>query len=93
MNRSTKGDRAQVATAQDAGRTVSFPVHSIPETSLLLRVKPTHVQVQEINPKSDAATAQRPFKATAQKPAVACEPPVSVLTDIAKMLQPGRCVT
>jgi hypothetical protein len=28
-----------------------------------------------------------------RKLAVACEPPVSVLTEIAKQLQPGRCVT
>jgi hypothetical protein len=27
------------------------------------------------------------------KATVACEPVVSVLTDIAKRLQPGRCVT
>jgi hypothetical protein len=25
--------------------------------------------------------------------AVACEPVVSVLTEVAKLLQPGRCVT
>ena len=29
----------------------------------------------------------------AVKIAVACEPPVSVLTEVAKLLQPGRCVT
>ena len=27
------------------------------------------------------------------KNAVACEPPVSVLTEVAKLLEPGRCVT
>ena len=29
----------------------------------------------------------------ASKMTVACEPPVSVLTEVAKLLQPGRCVT
>ena len=28
-----------------------------------------------------------------RKTAVACEPVVSVLTEVAKLLQPGRCVT
>jgi hypothetical protein len=28
-----------------------------------------------------------------KKMATACEPPVSVLAEVAKLLQPGRCVT
>jgi hypothetical protein len=28
-----------------------------------------------------------------RKATVACEPPVSVLTEVAKRLQPGRCIT
>ena len=32
-------------------------------------------------------------KPASKKIAVACEPPVSVLTEVAKLLQPGRCVT
>ena len=92
VNRSAKADRAQVTASQDAGRTLSFRVHSIPDTSLLLRVAPTPVKVEKII-RSEVAAAQRAFKATAEKSAVACEPPVSVLTDIAKLLEPGRCVT
>jgi hypothetical protein len=34
-----------------------------------------------------------PAKPGASKMTVACEPPVSVLTEVAKLLQPGRCVT
>ena len=33
------------------------------------------------------------FKSGERKPTVACEPPVSVLTEVAKRIQPGRCVT
>ena len=33
------------------------------------------------------------MKSRDTKTAVACEPPVSVLTEVAKLLQPGRCVT
>lgn len=93
VNRSAKSDRSQVATAQDGGKTVSFRVHSLPDTSLLLRVTPTPVKVEKIAPALDTAAVQRAFKATARKSAVACEPPVSVLTEIAKLLEPGRCVT
>ena len=92
VNRSAKADRAAVAVNNDAGRTLSFRVHSLPDTSLLLRVAPIPVKIEKIA-KSEIATAQRAFKATAEKSAVACEPPVSVLTDIAKLLEPGRCVT
>jgi hypothetical protein len=34
-----------------------------------------------------------PMNAKPQRAAVGCEPPVSVLSEMAKMLQPGRCVT
>ena len=34
-----------------------------------------------------------PAKPGGSKMTVACEPPVSVLTEVAKLLQPGRCVT
>ena len=92
VNRGAKSDRAQVATVKDGSRTVSFPVHGLSDTSLLLRVAPTPVKVEKITVPSEVATA-RAFKATAQKSAVACEPPVSVLTEVAKLLEPGRCVT
>jgi hypothetical protein len=41
-------------------------------------------------------TRARPAAPSFAKPgktAVACEPVVSVLTEVAKLLQPGRCVT
>jgi hypothetical protein len=34
-----------------------------------------------------------PARPGPSKMTVACEPPVSVLTEVAKLLQPGRCVT
>lgn len=92
VNRGAKSDRAQVAKIQDGSRTVSFPVYGLQDTSLLLRVAPTPVKVEKITVRSEVATA-RSFKATAQKSAVACEPPVSVLTEVAKLLEPRRCVT
>jgi len=92
VNRSAKSDRAQVAAVQDGGRTLSFRVQGLTDTSLLLRVAPTPVKVEKVSQRPEVAVA-RAFKATPQKSAVACEPPVSVLTEIAKLLEPGRCVT
>jgi len=40
-----------------------------------------------------SAPASLLITSTPPKPAVACEPVVSVLTDVAKLLQPGRCFT
>ena len=94
VNRGTKADRERVATVRDSSRTVSFPVYGLTDTSLLLRVAPTPVKVEKITAPSEIATARAlAFKSTAQKSAVACEPPVSVLTEVAKLLEPGRCVT
>jgi hypothetical protein len=92
INRGAKSDRAPVASLQDGSRTVSFRIHGLSDTSLLLRVAPTPVRVEKITAQTEVVTA-RAFKATAQKSAVACEPPVSVLTEVAKLLEPGRCVT
>lgn len=92
VNRAPKSDRAPIVAVQDGGRTVSFPVYGLGNTSLLLRVAPTPVKVEKFTAKSEVATA-RSFKATAQKSTVACEPPVSVLTEVARLLEPGRCVT
>jgi hypothetical protein len=46
-----------------------------------------------VQARSNAAPASLLMKPDAPKPAVACEPVVSVLTEVAKRLQPGRCVT
>jgi len=41
----------------------------------------------------DATPTPRLTTSAPKKPTVACEPVVSVLTAVAKQLQPGRCVT
>jgi hypothetical protein len=43
-------------------------------------------------PQGNAAPAGQQVKVQ-HKPTLACEPVVSVLTEIAKRLQPGRCIT
>ena len=86
VNRSTKGDRSMmVAEPVAPTKTVAFHVDRLPDTSILVRV-PMSREARSSGPLSLQLKDQR-------KMAVACEPMVSVLTEIAKRLQPGRCVT
>ena len=91
-NRSTKTDRAAAAAGSaEQTRTISLRLHSLSDTSVLVRVPVVK------NPETEARNrpaAPSLFKSgDRRKSAVACEPMVSVLTEVAKLLQPGRCVT
>ena len=70
-------------------RTVLLKVESLADTSVLVRI-PVQKEARNLPPSPPAA---KPAGDKAKKMTVACEPPVSVLTEIAKLLQPGRCVT
>jgi hypothetical protein len=87
VNRIAKADRAAEATASAIPtRTVSFRLQALSDTSVLVRVP---VVIESRNtPRAPSATTSGD-----RKMAVACEPLVSVLTEVAKLLQPGRCVT
>ena len=85
VNRAAKADRLGPVTGLSTStQTIAFHVDRFPETSILVRipVKQASNPVPVIRVKDER-------KATA----VACEPVVSVLTEIARRLQPGRCVT
>jgi hypothetical protein len=91
INRGPKADRiANVAVSQAVAptQTISIHVDRVADTSVLVRIP---------RPQEARNTARTPapalIKSGEQKSAVACEPTVSVLTDIAKRMQPGRCVT
>jgi hypothetical protein len=85
VNRGAKADRATGAAGSPAvTRTVSLKLSGFSDTTFLLRVP-----VTSATPAAVSSTAKR----VAPKPAVACEPMVSVLTEVAKQLEPGRCVT
>lgn len=87
VNRTAKADReAVLPEATLATRTISIHVDRVPDTSVLVRVPLSH-QARSTPP---ASLFQRSKES---KNAVACEPSVSVLTEIAKSLQPGRCIT
>jgi hypothetical protein len=86
VNRAAKADRvaAYVASAAPT-RTISFKLDQLADTSILVRIPLTSA--------TGGAPPSLLMKPGEDKTAVACEPVVSVLTEIAKRLQPGRCVT
>jgi hypothetical protein len=86
VNRAAKADRAPIAAdAVAPTQTVAFHVDRLPDTSILVRVPRNHEAHSSV-----PAPLQMKGK---RKVVVACEPVVSVLTEIAKRLEPGRCVT
>ena len=86
VNRTAKTDRAPVARSDVPTQTISLQLHGVSDTSVLVRIP----VAQAVNKGSSAPSL---FKSGNGKMAVACEPAVSVLTEIAKLLAPGRCVT
>jgi hypothetical protein len=85
INRASKSDRgARVAGPAIQSQTVSLRLNDLANTSVLIRVP----LVPDTRSRTPASRPMKSGNAT-----VACEPPVSVLTEIAKRLQPGRCVT
>jgi hypothetical protein len=85
VNRAAKANRdiSKVATGRE--RTIALRFKELADTSVLVRVP---VAKEEARNRPVA-----PMKPAKSKNAVACEPPVSVLTEVAKLLEPGRCVT
>ena len=96
VNRAAKSDRGAIVSASaDRSQTVSFRVDSLVDTSVAMRlpaIQPSS-QVNSVEAKTEKASGGAMLSRTERKPTVACEPMVSVLTDVAKLLQPGRCVT
>lgn len=86
INRSGKSDRLADIKQRVPTRTVSMRLNDLPATSVLLRV-PAVVETGSAKP---PLTLQKQGR---NKPTIACEPMVSSLTEVAKLLQPGRCVT
>jgi hypothetical protein len=92
INRTAKTDREpKVLGAAVEGRTVLLKVESLADTSVLVRI-PVQKEARNLRPAPAPAPAAKPGD-KAKKMTVACEPVVSVLTEVAKLLQPGKCVT
>ena len=86
VNRSGKTDRlAEIKPSAVSTRTVSMRLNELADTSVVVRV-PAVIETGE---------AKRPslLQKQGRNRPIACEPMVSSLTEVAKLLQPGRCVT
>jgi hypothetical protein len=87
VNRAAKADRVIAAAAPSAPtRTISIRLDSLADTSVLIRIP----LVKEARNAPPAPVLSKPGD---RKLTVACEPVVSTLTEVARLLQPGRCVT
>ncbi len=81
INRAAKADRAAgVPALAQRTQTISLRLDGLSDTSVLVRLPFAHA-------------ARDTLFAKPGDRKVACEPVVSVLTEVAKQLQPGRCVT
>lgn len=97
INRAAKADRAaRVAASAAPTQTISLRLDALSDTSVLVRVPAAKQAGQEARNGPPGPPAPSPPAVTKpgdRKMTVACEPVVSVLTEVAKLLQPGRCVT
>jgi hypothetical protein len=81
VNRAAKADRIASPGSTALMRTITVRSNNLEDTSIAVRLP-------------RPATAQSYFSSNAGgKKTTACEPVVSTLTEVAKHLQPGRCVT
>lgn len=87
IERAGKGDRLTTPSVPGQNLTVSFRLPGA-DSSVMMRV---------LLPASGSATDHKASppadRASTGKRMVACEPSVSVLTSVAKLLQPSRCIT
>ncbi|HUO01113.1 MAG TPA: hypothetical protein VMU69_33365 [Bradyrhizobium sp.] len=87
VNRAGKSDRvAGVPVSAKRSQTISLRLNGLPDTSVLVRMPMAH-EARNSVPRAPL------IKPAVRKPMEACEPSVSVLTEVAKHLEPGRCVT
>jgi hypothetical protein len=80
IDRTAKGDRAGSMSVSGRTQTIVLRLEGLSDTSVLVSV-----------PVAQVARGTSLAKPGDRK--VACEPVVSVLTEVAKQLEPGRCVT
>ena len=90
INRAAKADRAAVPSSPGPSRTISLRPDGLTDTSVLVRVPAAREARNETRDRPAPPSVPR---SGTRKTTVACEPVVSVLTEVAKLLEPGRCVT
>ena len=95
VNRVAKADREALLAEATPTRTVSIKLAAFADTSFLLRLPLTNTGAQtgRNEPPQGTQLISTEGERREAKRTIACEPSVSILTEIAKRLQPGRCVT
>ncbi len=95
VNSAVKADRADAAMRSGAAtRTISLRFDALADTSVVIRMPAAKATDKQATDKqARGSSAPLLTKSGDRKATVACEPPVSVLTEVAKRLQPGRCIT
>jgi hypothetical protein len=88
INRATKSDRDEITLSPAEGRTIIFQHPELPSTTVAVRLWET-VGIAKNRP----FTKDRKAPADKARQTVACEGVVSALTEVAKQLEVGRCVT
>lgn len=91
VNRSAKGDR-DTTVEPTGGTTLSFMVPGASDASVMVRLPAGEAADATRKPSSSTIGSSGKGSSAGTRP-VACEPVVSVLTAVAKQLEPGRCVT
>jgi hypothetical protein len=89
VNRAAKTNRGAAVPAQAQTVTLAFQLRDLGSTSVAMRLPASGF----LGVNSVQNSAAKPMTIGKRKMAIACEPVVSVLTDVAKQLEPGRCVT
>ncbi len=86
VNRAAKADRAAgVAGSPVQSQTIALRVSGVSDRSFLVRLPVAN--------RAGSPSSPDVIRPGNRKPMVACEAVVSLLTEVAKQLQPGRCVT
>lgn len=94
VNRTSKSDRVAVKMVRvPASKTITVRLAELPNTSVLVRIPAVVTTIKASNAVKPDALKSDAGRSAPQRRQVACEPVVSVLTDVAKLLQPGRCIT
>jgi hypothetical protein len=92
VNRDSKADRANGSAGSAAPtRTISLRLDVLSDTSVLIRLPVAEQTANEASKEARNGPSVPLTKSLDRK--VACEPVVSVLTEVARQLQPGRCIT
>jgi hypothetical protein len=94
INRAAKADRVVLRAAPRQTETITIRSVGLDDTSVVVRVPVAQAPVTQAPVTQEVRNPPAPpARPSTSKMTVACEPPVSVLTEVAKLLQPGRCVT